>query len=77
VPLNYAATLAVKRGTLAARGGSPLAPQVIVQRVVPGNDVVPVAAHVGATSEGRWSGRGGGQEGHGAGESGECELHLG
>lgn len=76
VPLDDRATLAVESGALAAGSGGALAPEVVVEGIIAGHDVVPVAAHVGAASEGRRSGRCSGQEGHGAGEGGEGELHL-
>jgi hypothetical protein len=62
---------------LAARGGGALAPQIVVESVIAGHDVIPITAHVGAASEGRWGGTGGGQEDHGAGDGGERKLHLG
>lgn len=76
VPLDDGAALAVERGALGAGSRGALAPEVVVEGVVAGHDVVPVAAHVGAAGEGRWGGRGGGQDGHGAGEGGEGELHF-
>lgn len=73
MPLDGLAGLAVESGALVARGRGALAPEVVVEGVVAGHDVVPVAAHGGAAGEGR----GGGQDGHGAGEGGEGELHFG
>lgn len=76
MPLDGRAAGAVESGALAAGGRGALAPEVVVEGVVVDDDVVPVAAHVGAASEGRWGGRGGGQEGHGAGDDGGGELHC-
>jgi len=77
VPLDHRAALAVECGALATGGGGTLAPEVVVESVVAGDDVVPVTAHVSAAGEGCWSGRCGGQDGHGAGDGGEGELHSG
>jgi len=74
VPLDDRAGLSVESGALVARGRGALAPEVVVEGVVAGHDVVPVAAHGGAAGEGRRGG--GGQDGHGAGDGGEGELHF-
>ena len=76
VPLDGLSALAVESGALVAGGRGALAPEVVVEGVVAGHDVVPVAAHGGAAGESRRSGRGGGQDGHGAGDGGEGELHF-
>jgi hypothetical protein len=69
VPFDGRAAAAVESGALAAGGRAAFAPEVVVERVVLDDDVVPVAAHFcGAAGEGRGARQGGGE---GAGEEGE------
>jgi hypothetical protein len=69
VPLDGRAAAAVESGALAAGGRAALAPEVVVERVVLDDDVVPVATHFcGAADEGRGARQGGGE---GAGKEGE------